>query len=72
MDDSIDVFSIAKLDLAPGDIVVVRTLHPITRETAEVIRDRMRAVIGKEQGVLILDGGLELAVLKRPETEAMG
>ena len=68
----IDTFQIAKLDLAPGDILVVRSTHPITQAACERVLELVSKVVGNEQRVLILGHDIDLAVLTRPALEAMG
>jgi hypothetical protein len=67
----VDQFSIAKLDLGPRDVLVVRAKHPIPADVVERLRALMRTAVG-DRPVLVLDSELDLAVLKRHDMEAMG
>lgn len=64
---------IAKLDLAPNDILVVKvTHHVISRAMADSLKAGIKDALGPEHAatrVLILDRGMELSVLTKAEIE---
>lgn len=60
-------FEVARIDLRPGDVLVVKAKHPITGEQARWIRDNVRAMAG-DYRVLVLDGDLDLAVMTAPSS----
>lgn len=63
-------FRIARLDLRPGDVLVVKVNGPaISGETATAVR-RMVNVTIPDHKVLVLDERLDLAVLTQAEIAA--
>ncbi len=66
---SIGEFDIAKLTLAAGDVLVVRT-RPVPRETAQRIQDYIRRLVPQDVRVLVIDNETELSVLTRAEIAA--
>lgn len=60
-------FEVSRIDLRPGDVLVVRTKRPITGEQARWIRDNVRLMAG-DYRVLVLDGDLDLAVMTAPNS----
>jgi hypothetical protein len=61
-------FEIARLDLRPGDILVLRFQDRLRPEAIENIRRTMKDVVGDHR-CLILENGAELAVLTAAELE---
>lgn len=61
-------FKISRLDLRPGDILVIRCKQHVRLETVDLIREQLRDVIGAHK-VMILDGGADLAILTAAEIE---
>ncbi len=63
--DVIDWISkIGVLATKPGDVIVLRTLHPIPMKT----RDDMRAVFLREfpkNQVILLEGGIDIGVISK-------
>lgn len=62
-------FKIARLDLRPGDILVFKCKERLPSEAVA----RMRYDVGKYLGghrALVLDGGLDIAVLTAAEIES--
>lgn len=70
MNDMDDIeFKIARLDLRPGDILVIRCKQHLPMETIA----RMRAAflpVTKDHKIMVLDGDMDLAVLTAAEIEA--
>ena len=70
---NLEIVEIAKLDLAPGDILVVKTDAHLSRDVAESIRAATGRIL-PETKCIILDGGIDITVLRRidvdPETSA--
>lgn len=61
-------FHIAKLDLAPGDILVVKTDKPLTREAAQGIRETFKRIMPSGANkTLIIEPGIELSKLTQSE-----
>lgn len=56
--------AIAKLDVAPGDTVGVRTDRILLPEDIDCLRTTMRSALPPGVNVVILDGGFTLEVLK--------
>ena len=59
-------FTIARLQMQPGDVLVVRAVRPIPSATAERIRDHVRAALPLAVQVLVIDSDVELSVLTPP------
>jgi len=62
---------IAKLALAPGDVLVVKVDDMLSKEMVQAIKDNMRRVVGPDMRILILPKGFSLAVLTKAEVEEM-
>lgn len=67
-------YRIAKLKLAPGDVLVVKIAHTLTADIGGRIRDHIERATGHDK-VLILDNSMDLSTLSpdkpQPETKAM-
>lgn len=61
---------VAKLKLAPGDILVARADRPITAQQADRLREGMKRVLPDGVKCMVIDPRLELSVLTRAEIEA--
>lgn len=59
-------FKIARLDLQPGDILVLKCKQHLPREACDRIRDMMKNVTAGHK-TIVLDGGLEIAILTAAE-----
>ncbi len=77
MTDTINVTlvegTIAKLDLGPDDIVVLKITDPNWRPVPAGVEDmkkRVRAVLGEDREVIILAHGLDLEIVQRPIDDA--
>lgn len=69
MSDIDDIeFKIARLDLRPGDILVVKCRDRLTRETVVRLQEVIRATAPGHKG-LILERGMDLAILTAAEIE---
>jgi len=64
-------FHIEKLRLAPGDIAVLSTDLPLTKEQASELLKRFQEAAGAQNKVLVLTSGLKVAALTRAEIEAL-
>lgn len=64
---------IAKLELAPGDILVLKVgVHAFTPTMAENLRQQVKQALGPDHidtRVLLLDRGMELSVLTKAQIE---
>jgi hypothetical protein len=67
MQTEIAHFEIAKLNLAPGDIVVVKSDLHLTKDQTNYIDAMIRQHIPEGCEVMVLGGGLDIAVLKKGE-----
>jgi len=65
-------FEIAKLALAPGDVLVARALAPLSPAAAERIREYLESCRPEGVRVLILDSAVELSVLAKADAAAIG
>lgn len=59
-------FSIAKLDLGPNDILVVKSKTRLSREAANYMREILREQLAPGRKCLVLEGEIDLAVLTQP------
>jgi hypothetical protein len=55
---------LSKIHVEPGDLLVLRTSMLLDDHTAEVIRGRLRDLVGEHAKVLVLDSGCSLEVLR--------
>jgi hypothetical protein len=60
-------FQIARLDLAPGDVVVFRAPCGLSAEVRKQIEAVARAAFPLPRKILVLDGELELQVMKESQ-----
>jgi hypothetical protein len=63
MTDDITRFEIAKLQLRPGDTLVVRTDEILSKDQCDYIERFIKPLIPDGCKVLVLGGGLQLDVL---------
>jgi hypothetical protein len=63
-------YQIARLNLMPGDILVVKLKTPCTQTVYMAIAQSLRRIIGPNPRFLILDHTLDIAVLTREQIEA--
>jgi hypothetical protein len=56
-------FEVAKLSLAPADVLAVRVARPITMVLATELRARLERQLRLAGRVLVLDPGTELTVV---------
>jgi hypothetical protein len=63
MDTDITRFEIARLELHPGDTLVVRTEQHLSKEQTGYIEGFIKPLIPEGCKVLVLGGGLRLDVL---------
>jgi hypothetical protein len=60
----LDVAEAERLALGPGDIVVVKCPQVLADWEAEELGSRIRTVIPAEVRLIVLDGGLDITVIK--------
>lgn len=65
MDENIK-FEIAKLDLRPNDILVVKLGDVISMDEATHLRDEMSAWLPSSNKIIILSDGADISII-RPE-----
>lgn len=65
----IGAFEIGKLQLAQGDVLVVRTDRPISQDATDRIRKHLAGLLPQGVTTLIIDRGVELSVLTKTEIE---
>jgi hypothetical protein len=68
MADDLD-FRIAKLEVKPGDVLVVKIATRITEQIAHDLKLRFEARLPDGVKVLVLDSGIDLSVLSFEEIE---
>lgn len=61
---------IARLELGPGDMIILQADKILSREQADRIREYVRLAVGNDRRVLLLSGGIELSVLTKTEIDA--
>jgi hypothetical protein len=61
--------TIQTLPAAPGDVIVVTVPQTLTQAERDALEARVVALVADTR-VLVLDGGMQLAVLKRPDPDA--
>ena len=59
-------FRIARIDLRPGDTLVLKYPRPLSQEQRRNLMEAMKSASGGHR-VMVLDGGLDLAVLTAAE-----
>jgi len=64
-----DIEFIARLDLRPGDILVIKCKQHLTFEAAANMRETFK-MISKDHKIMVIDGGADLAVLSAADIEA--
>ena len=62
--DMVDITSIQKVKIEPGDALVIRLEYPISVETAERFKHEVQKALGMDVPVLVLDSGTELEVMR--------
>ncbi len=62
-------FKIARLEMKPGDVLVIRSKERLPRVMIDRLGDLVKPIL-RGNKCLILDGGLDLAVLTPAEIEA--
>jgi len=67
MTDEITRFEIAKLELRPGDKIVIRTELMLTKEQVVYIRERFQPFVPDNE-IIVLTAGMTMEVL-RPEPD---
>ena len=70
MTDAIE-FKIAKLQLGPRDVLVVKSAYHIPMETVTRIRSTIQADAGIDNQILVIGPDIDLAVLTRSEIERL-
>lgn len=69
MSDEIPGYAIAKLSLAPGDILVVKCNLILTAKQIYDVRSRLQSIVG-DIPALVISSDIDLAVLTRSEIES--
>jgi hypothetical protein len=62
-------FRIAKLEVKPGDVLVVKVDDHITRDRALIIQHKLQTRLPKGVKALVLDKGIDLSVLTFDEIQ---
>jgi len=65
IDDDKLIFSIGRLRLAPGDIVVLTTPLLLDRDQVTALRERAEKFLPPENKVMILTGDMDVGVITR-------
>ncbi len=64
--DTAPTFTIARLDLRAGDVLVVKSPKALNRSQSEGLRAWLEKTVPADCKVLILDDGIDLAVMTAP------
>ncbi|MDB5358851.1 MAG: hypothetical protein JWO51_148 [Rhodospirillales bacterium] len=71
MDGTQDLqIQIARLELKPGDVLVISPTRQFTAEQAARCRNHVGTILNSSNRVMILDPGMDLTVLTREEIDA--
>lgn len=65
----IGAFEIAKLQLKPGDVLVVKTDRPMSNEATDRTRKHLAGLLPQGVTTMIIDRGVNLSVLTRDEIQ---
>jgi asparagine synthetase B (glutamine-hydrolysing) len=64
-----DELQFARLELKPGEAIVLRTDHALSQDVRRLIEDYVHSKLGASVPVLVLDGGMDIstvAVAEKP------
>jgi hypothetical protein len=64
-------FRISKLEIKPGDFLVVRSRQRMSQQTADRLRESLKGVMPTDVKCLVFDGEIDLSVLTPPEQIAL-
>jgi hypothetical protein len=67
----IEEFDIAKLRLAPGDVLVVRCKYPLTTDTVRRVHSHVTAFLPPDVRTMIIPQEVELSVLTKADIDVM-
>jgi hypothetical protein len=67
----IEEFDIAKLRLAPGDVLVVRCKYPLTSDSGARIHSHVRKFLPPDVRTMIIPQDIELSVLTKADIDVM-
>ncbi len=65
----VGTLEIGKLQLAPGDVLVVKTDRPMSQDVTERVRKHLKGLLPQNVTIMIIDRGVELSVLTKTEIE---
>lgn len=65
----VGTLEIGKLQLAPGDVLVVKTDRPMSQDATERVRKHLKGLLPQNVTIMIIDRGVELSVLTKTEIE---
>ena len=57
-------FRISKLELRPGDMIVFKCRDRLSQRSADHLRAEAKKIFGEDRKCLVLEGGLDIAVLR--------
>jgi hypothetical protein len=62
--------SISKLEVKPGDTIIIKTPHRLNEKLYEAINDSIRGALGLDQKIkiVILEDGMDIGILRPPTT----
>jgi hypothetical protein len=72
MSDEIPEFKIAKLELGPDDLIVIKATGTLSVHARTMLEAAARQVFPYPRKILVLDGDLELSVLTELEMAGCG
>jgi hypothetical protein len=65
----IGAFEIAKLQLTPGDVLVVKTDRPMSQDATERTRKHLTGILPQGVKTMIIDRGVDLSILTKTEID---
>jgi hypothetical protein len=68
-EDQLLQYRIAKLELRPGDILVLKVLRHVSAEEAARIAERFQQFVGIQCRVVVIDEVIDLSVVRREEAQ---
>lgn len=63
MSEQLDIESIKKLSIDPGDVVVIKMADRLNELQREKLMSILRAAFGEKQRILVLDGFITLSIV---------
>jgi hypothetical protein len=68
MSDDLE-YRITKLQLRPGDFLVLKSRQPLTDEHVRLLRRAFEEIVGRDHRVIVIDDDLDLSILTKEEAD---